>query len=358
MATISKTDLAAMLQNTDPDFNQQLLQKADDCRRQYRGTAVYLRGLIEYSNYCSCNCFYCGLRRDNVRIHRYHLDREKIIALALQAYRNGLQSICFQSGEISSDKEVEFMVDIISAVKEESSRDGGQGLGITLSLGELTYRQYRRLWDAGAHRYLLRIETSNPLLFQKIHPPEQSYDRRLECLYALREIGYQVGTGVMIGIPGQTYEDLADDLIFFQTMDIDMLGMGPYIPHPDTPLAYQKTALIPDAFSAAIRMLALARILMPDINMVASTALQSIHPDGLRLGLKAGANIVMPVLTPEENRKDYTLYANKKYSDFENLKQAIEKAGYEVSLWQWGDSPHYFKRNKLLAADSTYYGDH
>lgn len=358
MAAIPKTNLAAMLQSTNPDFNQQLLEKADDCRRQHLGAAVYLRGLIEYSNYCSCNCFYCGLRRDNSRIHRYHLERTQILDLAMQAYSDGYQSICFQSGELSSDKEVEFMADVISAVKERSSRDGGQGLGITLSLGELTYRQYRRLWDAGAHRYLLRIETSNPLLFGKVHPPEQSYNRRLECLHALREIGYQVGTGVMVGIPGQSYEDLTDDLEFFQAIDIDMLGMGPYLPHPDTPLANQKADHISDAFSATIRMLALARILMPDINMVASTALQSIHPDGLRLGLKAGANIVMPILTPEENRKDYMLYANKKHCDFELLKQDIQQAGYELTLRQWGDSPHYFKRQGLLATDYTLYEGH
>lgn len=347
MTNILKTNIAAILQSTNPDLNQKLLEKADHCRRHNLGTGVYPRGLIEYSNCCTRNCLYCGLRRGNRIIRRYHLEREQIIDLALQAYADGCQSICFQAGELSSSKEVDFIANVIRTVKERSSKDGGQGLGITLSLGELTYRQYRQLWDAGAHRYLLRIETSNPVLFQKIHPPEQSYNRRLECLDALRELGYQVGTGVMIGIPGQSYEDLAHDLEFFQARDIDMLGMGPYIPHPDTPLAQQKVEIIADAFSTTIRMLALARILMPDINMVASTALQSIHPDGLRLGLKAGANIVMPILTPEENRKDYMLYANKKHSDFEHLKQAIQEAGYQLTLWQWGDSPHYFKRQGL-----------
>lgn len=348
-----KTEIAEILHNTDPSLDRQLLDKADHCRRQHLGSAVYPRGLIEFSNSCPRNCFYCGLRRGNSLIRRYHLEREQIIELALQAYNGGYHSICLQSGELSSGREVDFMAELVSTIKRCSSKKSGPGLGITLSLGELTYKQYRRLWDAGAHRYLLRIETSNPLLFQKIHPPEQNYNRRLECLEALREIGYQVGTGVMIGLPGQSYEDLAGDLEFFLAKDIDMLGMGPYIPHPDTPLAQEKPESIPDAFSTSIRMLALARILMPDINMVASTALQSIHPDGLRLGLKAGANIVMPVLTPEEKRKDYMLYAHKKYRDFEHLKQDIQEAGYELTLWQWGDSPHYFKRRELSTPDCS-----
>lgn len=357
MTHTSKIKIADIFHNTDPSLDRQLLEKADHCRRQHLGSAVYPRGLIEYSNCCRRNCFYCGLRRGNSLIRRYHLQREQIIELALQAYDAGYQSICLQSGELSSSKEVDFIADVIRTIKGYRSKNSGQGLGITLSLGELTYKQYRQLWDAGAHRYLLRIETSNPLLFQKIHPPEQSYNRRLECLDALREIGYQVGTGVMIGLPGQSYEDLATDLEFFQAKDIDMLGMGPYIPHPDTPLARQKTEFIPDAFTTTIRMLALARILMPDINMVASTALQSIHPDGLKLGLKAGANIVMPVLTPEDNRKDYMLYANKKFSNFERLKHDIHEAGYELTLWQWGDSPHYFKRQGLLTTDYAPTGD-
>lgn len=351
MAIMAENEIISILQNTDPHLNQQLLEKADRCRRESLGTCVYPRGLIEFSNRCTRNCLYCGLRRDNRLIRRYHLEKEQIINLAMQAYNDGYQSICLQSGELSSGKEIDFVTAVISTIKELSSRNGGQSLGITLSLGELSYKQYQQLWDAGAHRYLLRIETSNPVLFQKIHPPEQSYSRRLECLDALRAIGYQVGTGVMVGLPGQTYADLARDLSFFQARDIDMLGMGPYIAHPDTPLARERNISIPDAFTTTLKMLALARILMPDINMVASTALQTIHPDGLRLGLKAGANIVMPVLTPEANRQDYMLYADKKYRSFTRLQQDIQEAGYQLTLWQWGDSPHYFKRQRLLTTD-------
>lgn len=342
MISFSKDLIVDYLKSEDLAIHHFLLEKADHWRQE-RGRAVYFRGLIEYSNICSQNCFYCGLRRDNRLIRRYHLERNEIINLAMQAYNAGYQSICLQSGQVSSNKEVDFVADVVATIKKLSASKG-QSLGITLSLGELSYRQYQQLWEAGAHRYLLRIETSNPTLFQEIHPPEQRFNRRLECLQTLRKIGYQVGTGVMIGLPDQSYEDLARDLQFFQEKDIDMLGMGPYIPHPDTPLASEKAGIIQDVFVTTIRMLALARILMPDINMVASTALQSIHPDGLKMGLKAGANIVMPILTPEQNRRDYMLYANKKHSAFETLQQAIKAAGYEPTLWQWGDSPHYFKR--------------
>jgi biotin synthase len=345
MISLSIAQIVDYLKNENPEVHDFLLKKADHCRQENRGRAVYFRGLIEYSNICSQNCFYCGLRRDNHLIKRYHLKQDEIINLAMQACNDGYQSICLQAGQVSSSKEVDFVADVIATIKK-FSESKGLGLGITLSLGELSYQQYQQLWDAGAHRYLLRIETSNPALFQKIHPPEQSFDRRLECLQALREIGYQVGTGIMIGLPDQRYEDLARDLQFFQEKDIDMLGMGPYIPHPDTPMAGEKALIIQDTFTTTLRMLALARILMPDINMVASTALQSIHPDGLRLGLKAGANIVMPILTPEENRQDYMLYANKKHSAFETLQHDIKTAGYEPTLWQWGDSPHYFKRQR------------
>lgn len=343
MTSFSITQIVNYLKNEDPEVHAFLLERADHCRLQNRGKAVYFRGLIEYSNICSQNCYYCGLRRDNGFIKRYHLQRDEIINLAMQAHNDGYQSISLQAGQVSSGKEVDFVADVVATIKK-LSESKGQSLGITLSLGELSFQQYQQLWKAGAHRYLLRIETSNPVLFQRIHPPEQSFNRRLECLQALKEIGYQVGTGVMIGLPGQSYVDLAQDLQFFQEKDIDMLGMGPYIPHPDTPLAGEKEEFIPDAFATTVKMLALARIIMPDINMVASTALQSIHPDGLKMGLKAGANIVMPILTPEENRQDYMLYANKKHNAFETLQHDIKAAGYKPTLWQWGDSPHYFKR--------------
>lgn len=340
-------DIIDIFKSNENTVLQHLLAVAEKCRRESIGNEVYPRGLIEFSNNCSSNCLYCGLRKNNHLLLRYNLNREEIVALARTAYELGLQSIALQSGEIASEARVDFLVDIIKRIKDLGSQDANQSIGITLSVGELSYQQYMKLWEAGAHRYLLRMESSDPILFRAIHPPSQSYHRRLECLDALKDIGFQVGTGVMIGLPGQNYEHLAMDLLFFQERDIDMLGMGPYIPHPDTPLARVKADTISDPYNTTIKMMAIARLLMPDINMVASTALQSMHADGLIMGLKAGANVVMPVLTPEKYRPNYALYANKAYKPLAQLQTEIQEAGYELALWKWGDSAHYHRRRGI-----------
>ncbi len=324
-------------------FNK-LLDLADRCRRDILGDEVYPRGLLEFSNICECNCFYCGLRRDNRGLDRYQMGRREIVELALRAYQQGIKSIALQSGEVATDKQVDFLAGVVRDIKESTAADGTPGMGITLSVGELDRGQYQRLWEAGAHRYLLRIESSNPVIFKTIHPPNQSYKKRLLCLDYLREIGYQVGTGVMVGLPGQTYSDLANDLFFFQQQDIDMLGMGPYIPNSDAPLFRLRSSDIKDAFITTVKMMAMARILMPDINMVASTALQTIHPDGLRMGLRAGANVVMPVLTPEQHRHEYALYQNKSCKPVQELQDEIKEAGFQMVLDKWGDSLHYHRR--------------
>lgn len=342
----SNTIISILSSPKEADF-QGILNRAEQCRRANIGNEVYLRGLIEFSNYCDCNCLYCGLRKDNRQISRYRLTRDQVLDIARQAYKNGFHSLALQSGEVHSPAEFNYILDIVKEIKDFSSREENGSLGITLSIGELDYQQYKQLWEAGAHRYLLRIESADPLLFRKIHPPGQQFERRLECLDALKDIGFQVGTGVMIGLPGQTYDHLARDLAFFQERDIDMLGMGPYIPHPDTPLAKIREYPITDSFKTTLKMMALARLLMPDINMVASTALQTIHPDGLRMGLKAGANIVMPILTPIDNRSSYSLYDNKAYKDLDQIIQEIEQNGYELVRWKWGDSQHYYRRLNL-----------
>jgi len=339
--------LVSILSDESPALQALLLNKAEDCRLEVLGNKVYPRALIEFSNQCALNCFYCGLRRGNLDLLRYHLSAEEIVELALQAWNSGLHSLALQSGEIHDQKEVPFVVEVLNRIKEITSRDGSDGMGITLSIGELSYKEYQALFAAGAHRYLLRIETSNPDLFRRIHPPNQRYERRLECLGHLKEIGYQVGTGVMVGLPGQSYEQLADDLEFFRAWDIDMLGMGPYIPHPDTPLARSRRTIIDHPFATTLKMMALARLTMPDINIVCSTALQTINPAGLSMGIKAGANVVMPVMTPEEHRREYSLYSNKKYSSLDKLVNNISAIGYELVLDDWGDSRHFYKRRGL-----------
>ncbi|CFY11594.1 [FeFe]-hydrogenase maturation HydE, radical SAM [Syntrophomonas zehnderi OL-4] len=345
--------IAALLQSPEEEVLINLLNRAQQCRRENIGNTVYLRGLIEFSNYCDLNCLYCGLRKNNYQISRYHLTLEQVVDIARQAYQNGFHSLALQSGQVNTSAEFRFILDAVKAIKDFSSQEVNGSLGITLSVGELSYQQYKTLWEAGAHRYLLRIETSDPVLFNRIHPSGQRFSKRLECLDSLKDIGYQVGTGVMIGLPGQTYESLAEDLLFFEERDIDMLGMGPYIIHPGTPLAKIDEYYINDPYITTLKMMALARLLMPDINMVASTALQTIHPAGLTMGLKAGANIVMPVLTPGENRSDYSIYANKVYKDLQKISQEIEQSGNRLALWQWGDSRHYYRRLNLPYPDQS-----
>ncbi|HHW61637.1 MAG TPA: [FeFe] hydrogenase H-cluster radical SAM maturase HydE [Syntrophomonadaceae bacterium] len=334
------------LLSQDQEQMQQLIKQAGQVRDAQRGRQIYLRGLIEISNQCSYDCLYCGIRNSHHHLTRYRLDRDTIIQLALFIWQQGYHSICLQSGQIDDPDWLAELVDIVAQIKIQTRQldPEGRGLGITLSLGELSPAQYQEFFDAGAHRYLLRIESSNPDLFASIHPPHQSYDQRIECLYQLKSIGYQVGTGIMIGLPGQNAHHLLQDLDFFKQLDVDMLGMGPYIPHPDAPLYRSHKPVYLDPYLSTLKMLALCRITMPDINMVASTALQSMHPQGLQRGLEAGANVVMPVLTPDDVREQYNLYTGKKNSSGEKLLAAIRALGYEPGLYTWGDAPHYHKR--------------
>lgn len=346
MASWSEAEIIEILADKSSESLEMLLQKADACRRQNIGAGVYLRGLIEFANDCDRNCFYCGIRRDNHKLQRYSLSQVEVIDLARAAYTSGYYSLALQSGESDDPARVEFVVDTVRQIKEltQAEDPSGNGLGITLSIGELSQSQYQALREAGAHRYLLRIETSSPEFFRKLHPPAQSFEKRIKCLEYIRTTGFQVGTGIMIGVPGQTLTHLARDLKFFIDFDIDMLGMGPYIPHHQTPLFKTQAQVEFDPLMVTLKMMALARLLMPDINMVASTALQSIDSRGLELGLKAGANVVMPVLTPEAQRQSYYLYEQKQYRSPQQLIDQITSYGYQVGLWTWGDSKHYQKR--------------
>ena len=269
------------------------------------GNNVYLRGLIEISNICTKDCFYCGIRKSNTETARYALSDKEILDAADFAYTHHFGSIVLQGGE-RSDKA---FVDRITRLLQEIKKNSNNELGVTLSLGEQTEDSYKRWKDAGAHRYLLRIETSNPELYAKIHPnnPLHSHATRLRCLESLQRCGYQTGTGVMIGLPFQTITDLANDLLFLQSMDIDMVGMGPYLEHHATPLYEYRHLLLSlqERLRLSIHMVAALRILMPDINIAATTALQAIEPAGREKALEIGANVVMPNITPTTNR---TLY--------------------------------------------------
>ena len=308
-------------------------------RKSYVGEKTYLRGLIEYSNICRKNCLYCGIRKDNTNVSRYTLSREEVLAAARYAWENRYGSIVLQGGENTSQVHIETIGQLIREIKTLSNNE----LGITLSLGEQTEETYRRWFEAGAHRYLLRIESSCESLYRSIHPEDgnHEYTNRIEAIRSLRHAGYQVGTGVMIGLPGQSIENLVDDLLFMRDQDIDMCGMGPYLEHEQTPLYSRKEELWPlrKRFDRTLKMVALLRLLMPDINIAATTALQAIDPKGREKALRVGANVVMPNLTPVSYKGSYKLYENKPVTEWPDIPES------EIGYDEWGDSVRFGKRS-------------
>jgi biotin synthase len=353
---LSKEDIIQLL-GAQGDDQQLIFSKANEVKQEHVGLKTYYRGLVEFSNYCYKNCYYCGIRAGNKNVERYDLTDEQILEAVKFAHDHKYASVVFQGGE-RDDKE---FIDRIERLLVKSKQITNNEIGITISLGEQTLETYKRWFKAGAHRYLLRIETTNKDLFYKIHPQNRkhNFERRIQALYDLKRSGYQTGTGVMIALPSQTLEHLADDLLFFKNFDVDMVGMGPYIEHADTPLFEQKDQLIPlkDRFYLSLRMIAVLRILMKDINIAAATALQAIDPIGREKAVKAGANVIMPNITPTINRVNYQLYENKPCIDegaddcTTCLEARITIAGDEVAYGEWGDSPHFKKRTKNILTE-------
>ena len=346
---LSKDELIELLGTTGDD-KKLLFTKAAEVKEKYIGRKVFFRGLIEMSNICSKNCFYCGIRAGNNTANRYSLTDEEVISAAIFAWKNRYGSIAIQSGEISTKEYINRIENLLDKINRTTNNE----LGITLSLGEQTEDTYQRWFDKGGIRYLLRIESSNRELYTKLHPNDKHhiYDERIECIKTLRRIGYQVGSGVMIGLPFQTREHLADDLLWMQSMDIDMVGMGPYVEHPNTPLYEFKDSLLPleERFDLALKMTALLRIIMKDINIAAPTALQAIDPLGREKAIKVGANIVMPNITPGAYRNNYKLYENKPCVDDAAddckscLEARIQLTGDEIGYGEQGNSKHFLNR--------------
>lgn len=349
--SFSKEDIIILLKS-EGEERTLLLKKSAEIKEKFIGNKVWFRGLIEFSNICSKDCLYCGIRKGNSNISRYSLTDDEIIKAAEFAWQNHYGSIALQSGELESSKVTDRIENLLHRIKDLS---GGE-LGVTLSVGEQDPEVYKKWYDAGAHRYLLRIEATNKELYSRIHPNNKKHDfqRRLDCLKSLQEIGYQTGTGVMIGLPFQTFGDLAGDLIFMRDFDIDMCGMGPYIEREDTPLIEHAASLMPlkERFDLTLKMIAIIRIMMKDINIVAATALQAIDPIGREKAVKIGANILMPNITPGKYRDDYKLYDNKPCTDdsAEDCQNCLEArvslADAEVVYGEWGDSKHYDRRRK------------
>lgn len=294
--TLCKEEITDLLsiQNPEPLFDA-----ADQMRRKFVGDEVYLRALIEFSNYCKNDCLYCGIRRSNASARRYRLTMQEIVQTAKKAVGYGYKTVVLQSGE-----DLWFDTDKICQIVREIKK---LGAAVTLSIGEKTREEYAAYRQAGADRYLLRIETTDKALYEKLDPA-MSWDNRVRCLYDLKELGYEVGSGSLVGLPEQTPESLADDLLFFKNLPVDMAGIGPFIPHPKTPLAAQSAQ---GNFELSLKMMAVMRLLLPDINIPATTAMETLHPQGRLMALKCGANVVMPNATEGEARVKYELYPNK-----------------------------------------------
>lgn len=296
MSEFSRNDIIEILK--DDSNNDWLFSLADKTRKEYVGDEVHLRGLIEFSNICKRQCKYCGLRCEDKFIDRYRISKENIISYAEHAVNMGYKTIVLQSGE-DEYYNTDLMCEIIEGIKK-------LGVALTLSIGEKTYEEYKAFKEAGADRYLIRIETTDKTLYNQMHP-NMDFDNRVRCLDDLGRLGYEVGTGCLVGLPNQTIESLADDILFFKEINADMVGIGPFIPHPHTPLKDSATG----SFTLALKVMALTRILLKDINIPATTAMETLNPNGRIIALQSGANVVMPNVTTTEYRAKYEIYPNK-----------------------------------------------
>lgn len=344
---MKKHEIINWLRTEDKEKLEELWGMADEVRSRNVGDDVHLRGLIELSNICSRDCGYCGLRAGNTELERYRMPAEEIMGCAHEAVSFGYGTVVLQAGEdFGLDKE--WIADIIRRIKNETS------LAVTLSLGERTIEEYKAWKEAGADRYLLRFETSNRELYDRIHPPLPGiHSDRLEILRQLRILGFEVGSGVMIGIPGQTYEDLANDIETFRLLDLDMIGVGPYIPHHATPLGQSENDAyapdgqqVPNSEEMTYKVMALARLVCPSANIPSTTALATINTaTGRELGLSRGANIVMPNMTPRKYRAMYEIYPAKACIDETAadcracMRKRILSIGRSVGSGR-GDSPN------------------
>ena len=323
----TKEQFVELLACANDKAARDLLQKeAVQIRKKYYGDKVFTRGLIEYTNYCKNDCFYCGIRKSNPNAKRYRLSKEEIMECCENGYELGFRTFVLQGGEDAYYTD-ERMVEIIREIKTAYP-----DCALTLSIGEKSRETYRKFREAGADRYLLRHETADETHYRKLHPESMSLQVRKKCLYDLKELGYQVGAGFMVGSPGQTWETLAEDLLFLKDLQPQMVGIGPFIPHHDTKFAGKPAGSV----EVTLYLLSVIRILLPRVLLPATTALGTMDPQGREKGLEAGANVVMPNLSPVKNRKQYDLYDNKICTGEEAaecracLGRRVERVGYRL----------------------------
>ncbi len=321
---LDDSEFAEILNSSE--YDSVLAEEADKIRRKIYGNKVYIRGLIEFTNYCRNNCFYCGIRHDNKNAERYRLSKDEILECCREGYALGFRTFVLQGGEDGFYND-ELVCDIVSSIRKSYP-----DCAITLSMGERSRESYRAFYDCGANRYLLRHETADEEHYKKLHPKSMSLQNRKECLFNLKEIGYQVGSGFMVGSPFQTTENIIADLRFLQELQPDMIGIGPYITHKETPFKNFESGNL----ELTLRLVSILRLMFPYALIPSTTALGTIAPNGRELGLKAGANVVMPNLSPIKFRKLYDLYENKICTGEEAaqcrgcLEQRVKSAGYEI----------------------------
>lgn len=331
---LTHDEFVALLEENSPQLRKTLSEKADLIRRRYFGNRIYIRGLIEFSNYCKNDCFYCGIRHSNHHSNRYRLTKEEILSCCEQGYYLGFRTFVLQSGEdpYFTDKR---MTDIVSSIRKTYP-----DCAITLSLGERSKKSFENLFKSGADRYLLRHETADEKHYRLLHPDSMSFQNRMQCLKNLKNIGYQTGCGFMVGSPYQTLQTLARDLLFIQEFRPHMVGIGPFISHIDTPFSEKKNGTLEDT----LLLISILRLMQPNLLLPATTALGTIAPNGRELGILAGANVVMPNLSPVTVRKDYSLYDNKICTGDESaqciqcMKRRMKNINFEISIDR-GDSP-------------------
>lgn len=375
---LDKDQVHAILEATtnkgDKQLEKALFSHADNVTTRFFGPEIYYRGIVEFSNVCQNDCGYCGIRKHQHDVYRYTMPREEVVEVARWAFNNHLGNLMLQSGELNSPQRNQYIEDIVRGVRETTiamdleaqGKDPkilpedttNLGICVSLSVGELPTEQYERFYRAGARRYLLRIETSNPDLYSMLHPQDMSWHHRVNCLKELKKVGYMIGTGVMVGLPGQTLRDLAGDILFFKEIGANMIGMGPYITEPGTPVAemwqqvftdIDKKAHMKDMFELTTRMNALARVTIGNANISATTALQAIDPMGREIALRRGSNVLMPILTPTKYREHYQLYEGKPcITDSADecrkcLNARISMIGKKVKDNIWGDPPNFLK---------------
>lgn len=352
MIDINNKNEIIKLLNSSNEKQQNLWTEAVNIRNSTVGNKVYLRGLIEFSNICQKNCFYCGIRSGNTNVKRYRMNINDIMSCVDFIWNNGIQSVVLQSGELDTDDFKNYLRVIVKTIKSKY-----KNIAITLSSGEFDYDFYNELHNLGVERYLLRIESSNKDFYSKIHPNTHNFEKRKQCLFDMQKIGYQVGTGNMIGVPNQTDDIIYEDLKFFVNNNFDMFGLGPYIIHTETPLGTEENVVWWEEnknkiLNKTLNFISILRLLRPTVNIATATALDVINQDGRIMALKAGANVIMPSITPNENKQNYFLYQNKPNVDdkcdhiLAQVCKKIELANMVPAFNERGSSLFYKQKNE------------